>query len=127
MSCDLLPGRVLLARFRAMIYDFDSVYEVALGHDIELLHERDLFQSLEHLQLVLAAERAVLAIVRALHLALEEFVEPALVFWVLHVRKVGVPVDALVGGCKSDVAIKFPEDDVKTLHKQALCVVLIDD
>ena len=82
---------------------------------------------LEDIQLFLATESAVLAIVGPLNLALEEFVEPALVVWVFHVRQVGVPVDALVGGCKGDVAVQFPEDDVKALHKEALCVVLVDD
>ena len=110
-----------------MIDDFDSVDVVALGKDIELLHEGDLLLRLEDIQLVLTAERAVLTIVGSLNLALEEFFEPALVVRVLHVRQVGVPVDALVGGCKGDVAVQFPEDDVKALHKKALCVVLVDD
>jgi hypothetical protein len=70
MSCNLLPCRKLFARFRPMIYDFDPVYVIALGQDIELLHEWYLLLGLEHFQLVPAIERAVLTIVRPLHLAL---------------------------------------------------------
>ena len=42
-------------------------------------------------------------------------------------RQEGVPVDALVGGSKGDISVQLPEDDVKALHEQALCVVLVDD
>ena len=48
MSCNLLPSRKLFARFRPMIDDFDPVYVLALGQDIELLHEWYLLLGLEH-------------------------------------------------------------------------------
>ena len=85
MSSDLLPCRKLFASFRPMIDDFDPVYVIALGQDIELLHERYLLLGLEHIQLVFAVKRAVLAIVRPLHLALKELFEPALIVRVFHV------------------------------------------
>jgi hypothetical protein len=48
MSCNLLPSRKIFASFRPMIDDFDPVYVLALGQDIELLHKWYLLLGLEH-------------------------------------------------------------------------------